>query len=136
MMNFSKSQNIPKKILRQFSAPTFRKPQDCTDKIFAEAVRNRIFSYETLFSEILNLLPERQKELLYAVAKERKGKSKRLLPVNLLKNIRFILPLQHKRRQDNYLKKKFLHEMKTFIRFTTGFSDYGCKHITKLIIIS
>ena len=42
----------------------------CTDKIFTEAVRNRIFSYETLFSEILNLLPERQKNVLYAVAKE------------------------------------------------------------------
>jgi AAA+ ATPase superfamily predicted ATPase len=38
--------------------------EDCTEKIFAEAVRNRIFSYETLFSEILNLLPERQKEAL------------------------------------------------------------------------
>ena len=44
--------------------------EDCTDRIFAEALHNRIFSYETLFSEILNLLPERQKELLYAVAKE------------------------------------------------------------------
>jgi len=47
--------------------------EDCTEKIFAEAVRNRIFSYETLFSEILNLLPERQKETLYAVAKESKA---------------------------------------------------------------
>jgi len=42
----------------------------CTDKIFVEALQNRIFSYETLFSEILNLLPEKQKEVLYAVAKE------------------------------------------------------------------
>jgi hypothetical protein len=44
-------------------------------KIFAEAVKNRIFSYETLFSEILNLLPERQKEILYAVAKEGKAQN-------------------------------------------------------------
>jgi len=49
--------------------------KDCTDKIFTEAVRNRIFSYETLFSEILNLLPERQKEVLYAVAKEGKAQN-------------------------------------------------------------
>jgi len=47
----------------------------CTNKIFAEAVRNRIFSYETLFSEILNLIPERQKEVLYAVAKEGKAQN-------------------------------------------------------------
>jgi len=45
----------------------------CTDKQFAEAVQNRVFSYETLFSEILNLLPEKQKEVLYAVAKEGKA---------------------------------------------------------------
>jgi len=49
--------------------------EDCTEKIFTEAVRNRIFSYETLFSEILNLLPERQKEVLYAVAKEGKAQN-------------------------------------------------------------
>jgi len=49
--------------------------EECTGNIFAEAVRNRIFSYETLFSEILNLLPERQKEVLYAVAKEGKARN-------------------------------------------------------------
>jgi len=49
--------------------------EDCNDKIFAEVVHNRIFSYETLFSEILNLLPERQKEVLYAVAKEGKAQN-------------------------------------------------------------
>jgi hypothetical protein len=49
--------------------------EDCTNKIFAEAIRNRIFSYETLFSEILNLIPERQKEVLYAVAKENKAQN-------------------------------------------------------------
>jgi len=49
--------------------------EDCTDKIFEEAIRNRVFSYETLFSEILNLLPVRQKEVLYAVAKEGKAQN-------------------------------------------------------------
>ena len=46
--------------------------EKCTNKIFEKAVINRIFSYNTLFSEILNLLPDRQKECLYAIAKEGK----------------------------------------------------------------
>ena len=49
--------------------------KDCTEKKFEEAVRNRIFSYETFFSEIINLLPDRQKEMLYAVAKEGKAQN-------------------------------------------------------------
>src|SRR5574344_1963652 len=44
--------------------------EKCTNEIFEKAVMNRIYSFETLFSEILNLLPVRQKECLYAVAKE------------------------------------------------------------------
>jgi hypothetical protein len=36
-------------------------------------VWNRVFSYETLFSEILNLLPDKQKETLCAIAKEGKA---------------------------------------------------------------
>jgi len=47
--------------------------EDCTNEKFANAVRNRVFLYETLFSEILNLLPERQKETLYAMAKAGKA---------------------------------------------------------------
>jgi hypothetical protein len=57
--------------------------EKCTEKKFEEAVRNRVFSYETLFSEILNLLPERQKELLYAVAKE--GKAQNITSGNFIK---------------------------------------------------
>jgi len=49
--------------------------ENCTDKIFADAIHNRIFCNENLFSEILNLLPERQKEVLYAVAKEGKAQN-------------------------------------------------------------
>ncbi len=47
--------------------------EKCTNKIFAKAVLNRIYTYETLFSEILNLLSDRQKECLYAIAKEGKA---------------------------------------------------------------
>jgi AAA+ ATPase superfamily predicted ATPase len=62
--------------------------ENCTEKIFADAVHNRIFSYETLFSEILNLLPDRQKEVLYAVAKEGKA---------------------HNITSGDFIKKHFLH---------------------------
>jgi len=47
--------------------------EKCTNKIYEKAVMNRIFAYETLFSEILNLLSNRQKECLYAIAKEGKA---------------------------------------------------------------
>ncbi len=49
--------------------------ENCTEKKVMKAIRNRVFSYETLFSEILNLLPEKQKEVLCAVAKEGKAQS-------------------------------------------------------------
>ena len=47
--------------------------EKCTEKQFAEAVNSRILSYENLFAGTLNLLPERQKELLFAIAKEGKA---------------------------------------------------------------
>lgn len=47
--------------------------EKCTEEIFEKAVLNRIYSYQTLFSEILNLLSDRQKECLYAIAKEGKA---------------------------------------------------------------
>ena len=49
--------------------------EKCTDLIFSRAVKNRVNSYETLFSEILNLLTERQKECLLAVAKAEKAQN-------------------------------------------------------------
>ena len=47
--------------------------EKCTEKQFMKAVENRINSYEDLFAGILNLLPDRQKELLFAIAKEGKA---------------------------------------------------------------
>jgi hypothetical protein len=49
--------------------------EKCTDLIFGKAVNNRINSYETLFSEIFNLLSGRQKECLLAIAKEGKAQN-------------------------------------------------------------
>ena len=47
--------------------------ESCTIKDLQTALDNRIASYETLFLGILSLLPERQKELLYAIAKDEKA---------------------------------------------------------------
>ena len=38
-----------------------------------EAIRNKIFAYKPLFQSTLNLLSERQKEVLYVIAKEGKA---------------------------------------------------------------
>ncbi len=48
--------------------------EECTEAQFFEAINSRIFSYEDLFANTLNLLPERQRELLYAIAKEGKAR--------------------------------------------------------------
>jgi len=50
------------------------KNETCTMNDLKIAINNRIASYETLFLNTLSLLPERQKELLYAIAKEGKIK--------------------------------------------------------------
>jgi len=47
--------------------------EECTEEQFFEAVNSRIFSYENLFASTLNLLSERQRELLYAIAQEGKA---------------------------------------------------------------
>jgi AAA+ ATPase superfamily predicted ATPase len=52
---------------------TLDEEKDCTDEIFKDVIHNRVFSYENLFAEIVNLLPERQRELLFAIAKEGKA---------------------------------------------------------------
>jgi hypothetical protein len=48
--------------------------ETCTMEYLQTAIKERIASYEAMFLNILSLLPERQKELLYAIAKERNAK--------------------------------------------------------------
>lgn len=43
---------------------------ECTRAIIDNAINEMLFSYDTLYREILSQLPLRQKELLYAIAKE------------------------------------------------------------------
>jgi AAA+ ATPase superfamily predicted ATPase len=45
----------------------------CSSRFIAESIEETISSYEPMFQSMLSLLPERQKELLYAIAKERKA---------------------------------------------------------------
>jgi len=47
--------------------------ETCTLELAQEAVENKIASYEPLYSSTLSLLSERQKEMLYAIAKEGKA---------------------------------------------------------------
>jgi AAA+ ATPase superfamily predicted ATPase len=49
--------------------------ETCTLEFIQEAVMKRIASYVPLFQSTLSLLSERQKEALYAIAKERKAKA-------------------------------------------------------------
>jgi hypothetical protein len=46
---------------------------NCTLKMTEEAIRSKIFAYKPLFQSTLNLLSERQKEVLYVIAKEGKA---------------------------------------------------------------
>lgn len=49
--------------------------ETCTLELAQEALENKILSYEPLFESTLSLLSERQKEMLYAIAKENKAKA-------------------------------------------------------------
>lgn len=47
--------------------------ENCRPDMLQEAVENKINSYKPLYQSTLSLLPERQKEILYAIAKEGKA---------------------------------------------------------------
>jgi len=47
--------------------------EECTFALIKEAVANAIVSHEAIFKGFLSMLSERQKELLYAIAKEKKA---------------------------------------------------------------
>ncbi len=49
--------------------------ETCTFVLAQEAIENKIDSYRPLYQSTLSLLPERQKEILYAIAKEGKATS-------------------------------------------------------------
>jgi AAA+ ATPase superfamily predicted ATPase len=51
---------------------TIEKGEEVTLAIADECLRSTVNSYKHLFQETINLLPERQRELLYAIGKERK----------------------------------------------------------------
>jgi len=50
-----------------------RTGETCTLELIQESVKNRIAAFEPLFQSTLSLLTERQKEILYAIAKEGKA---------------------------------------------------------------
>ncbi len=49
------------------------KNETCSFELAQEAIENKVESYKPLYQSSLSLLPERQKEILYAIAKEGKA---------------------------------------------------------------
>lgn len=59
------------------------KGEECTKETILTSIDGMIALFDTIFREILSQIPERQKELLYAIAKE--GEAKQILSVNFIK---------------------------------------------------
>ncbi len=57
--------------------------EDCTLEIIQTAINSMIDSNDTIFREILSNIPEKQKELLYAIAKD--GKAERITSASFVK---------------------------------------------------
>lgn len=59
------------------------KGEECTEGTIRMAIDGMIALFDTIFREILSQVPERQKELLYAIAKE--GEATQILSVDFIK---------------------------------------------------
>ncbi len=57
--------------------------EECTSEIIHGAIDNMIASNDTIFREILSNIPEKQKELLYAIAKD--GEAERITSASFVK---------------------------------------------------
>ncbi len=57
--------------------------EECTLEIIQAAIDNMIASNDTIFREILSNIPEKQKELLYAIAKD--GEAEHIMSANFIK---------------------------------------------------
>lgn len=57
--------------------------EECTMEIAKVAIEDMVGLYDTIFREILSNIPEKQKELLYAIAKE--GKAEQILSSTFIK---------------------------------------------------
>lgn len=62
--------------------------EECTQEIIQAAIDNIIASNDTVFREILSNIPEKQKELLYAIAKD--GEAERITSANFIKRHRLV----------------------------------------------
>ncbi len=59
---------------------------ECTQDIIRSSIDSIILSNDTIFREILSNIPEKQKELLYAIAKE--GEARQILSADFIKRYR------------------------------------------------
>lgn len=66
------------------------KGDECTEETIRTAINSMIALYDTIFREILSQIPERQKEVLYAIAKE--GEAKQILSGEFIKKYNLSTP--------------------------------------------
>ena len=64
------------------------KGEECTNETIHNAINEMIDLFDTIFREILSQVPERQKELLYAIAKE--GEAQQILSADFIKRYRLV----------------------------------------------
>ncbi len=64
--------------------------EECTMETVKAAVEDMIGLYDTIFREVLSNIPEKQKELLYAIAKE--GKAEQILSATFIKKYSLSTP--------------------------------------------
>jgi DNA-binding MarR family transcriptional regulator len=91
----------------------------CQQKMVAEAIRYITDSYNYAYSEILFRLPERQKELLIAISKERKATA--ITSATFIKRHRLTSPSSVQASLKGLLEKDFVTQEKgiyqTYDRF-------------------
>ncbi|MCM1169890.1 MAG: ATPase, partial [Bacteroides sp.] len=82
---------------------------ECTLEIVQSAIDNMLAANDTVFREILSNIPEKQKELLYAIAKD--GEVSRLTSADFIKRHRLISASSVQSAMKKLLEKDFITEI-------------------------
>lgn len=88
--------------------------EECTDDMIRKAIDEMVALYDTIFREMLSQIPERQKELLYAIAKE--GEAKQILSGEFIKKYSLSTPSSIQAALKKLIDRELVTEMnKTYI---------------------
>lgn len=85
------------------------KDKECTIQILQTAITNLITSNDTIFREILSNIPERQKEVLYAIAKD--GEARQITSAAFIKRHRLASASAIQSAVKKLLEKDFITEI-------------------------